>query len=91
MKGKHTTLDKNLKNSVLWLEGLPGVNKVILGISEACRHRYTPGHLRFKREVEGGIKLNGYSGNGIIDIFVRIDPIEKRESIKIQIEKRFLN
>lgn len=89
MKGKHTSLDKHLKSNILWLEELPGVNKVVLGISEACRHRYAPGTIRFKRDVDGGVKLNGYSGNGVIDIFVRIDPISKRELIKVQIQNRF--
>jgi len=39
--------------------------------------------------VDGGIKVNGYSGNGVMDIFIRISPIEERENIKKKIAKKF--
>ncbi len=89
MKGRHTSLDKHLKNNILWIENLPAVQKVILGISEACRHKYSPGHIRFKMDVNGGIKAIGYSGTGVVDIFIRIDPISAREQIKTKIAERF--
>lgn len=89
MKGRHTSVDKHLKKNVLWLEKTPGVTKVVLGISEACRHKFTPGHIRFKMDVDGGIKVNGYSGKGVTDIFIRIDPINGREHIKELISQRF--
>lgn len=89
MKGRHQTLDKHLKSHILWVEHIPGVQKVILGISEACRHKYPPGHIRFKSDVDGGIKVNGYSGKGITDIFIKIDPISERESVKEKIAERF--
>ncbi len=89
MKARHKTLDKHLKSNVLWIEELHGVQKVVLGISEACRHKYSPGHIRFKQDVEGGIKVTGYSGKGVIDIFIRIDPIEERDHIKYKIAERF--
>ena len=89
MKGRHTSLDKHLKKNILWTEGLPSVQKVVLGISEACRHKYPPGHIRFKMDVEGGIKINGYSGTGVIDIFIKIDPISAREGVKAKLAKRF--
>lgn len=89
MRGKHTTLDKHLKGHIRWVENIPEVQKVVLGISEACRHKYPPGHLRFKMDVDGGIKVNGYSGKGVIDIFIKIEPISKREEIKKMLEERF--
>jgi hypothetical protein len=89
MKGRHTTLDKQLKHNVLWVEHLQGVEKVVLGISESCRHKYPPGHIRFKMDVEGGIKVTGYSGKGVTDIFIKIDPISCREDIKALIATRF--
>jgi len=89
MKGRHRSLDKHLKNNILWIEKLPGVSKVVLGISEACRHKYPPGHVRFKTNVEGGIKVTGYSGKGVTDIFIRIDPFELIEEIKLKIAERF--
>lgn len=89
MKGHHTSLDKHLKHNILWVEGLPGVEKVVLGISEACRHKYPPGHIRFKADVDGGIRVVAYSGKGVTDIFIRIDPISKREEVKEQLSERF--
>ena len=85
MKGKHTSLDKHLKANVKWLESQPGVKKVILGFCESCRHKYAPGQIRFKMEVPGGIKINAYSGSGVIDVFVRIHPISFKESIKLNL------
>ena len=43
MRGRHKSLDKHLKSSVSWIEQLPEVQKVVLGISEACRHKYPAG------------------------------------------------
>ena len=89
MKGRHKSLDKHLKSNIHWVENLSGVQKVVLGISEACRHKYPPGHIRFKMDVEGGIKVVAYSGKGVTDIFIKIDPITERETIKTMIAKRF--
>lgn len=91
LQGKHQSMGKDLKRSVIWLENIPAVKKVVLGISEACRHKYSPGCIRFKMDVNGGIKVNGYSGTGVTDIFVKIDPIEERENIKAMLLKRFKN
>ncbi len=89
MKGRHTSVDKHLKNNLLWIEKIPAVQKVVLGISEACRHKYPPGHIRFKMDVDGGIKVVSYSGKGVTDIFIKIDPITEREQVKSMIAGRF--
>lgn len=89
MKGRHKTVDKHLKNNIWWVENIAGVQKVVLGISEACRHKYPAGHIRFKMDVDGGIKVNGYSGKGVTDIFIKIHPIERRETVKALIADRF--
>lgn len=89
VKGRHKSIDKHLKSHILWVEHIPGVQKVVLGISEACRHKYPPGHIRFKSDVDGGIKVNCYSGKGITDVFIKIEPISRREEIKKMIEERF--
>ncbi|HSX20272.1 MAG TPA: hypothetical protein VLG38_03995 [Gammaproteobacteria bacterium] len=89
LQGRHTSLDKHVKRSVLWIESIPSVTKVVLGFSESCRHRYSPGQIRFKQNVRGGIKVNAYSGNGVTDIFIKIDPNEDRDNVKQMIEDRF--
>ncbi len=89
LQGKHQSMDKDLKRSVKWLETIPVVKKVVLGFSEACRHKYSPGCIRFKMNVNGGIKANGYSGKGVTDLFIKIDPIEKREIFKALLLKKF--
>jgi len=89
LKGRHRTLDKHVKRSIAWLASVSNVSKIVIGISESCRHRYPPGHLRFRTNVSGGFKINSYSGNGVTDIFVKIDPIENRELVKALIAKRF--
>ena len=65
------------------------VTKVVIGLSAACRHKYAPGVIRFKKDVYGGIKVNGYSGKGVTDIFIRISPISEREHLKSILESRF--
>jgi hypothetical protein len=86
---KHKSLDKNVKQNIDWIKMQPYVTKIVIGISESCRHKYPPGHIRIRMDVEGGIKVNAYSGNGVTDIFIKIEPISERENIKALIQKRF--
>lgn len=79
-RGRHTSAGKDLERSIRWLERRSEVQKVVLSLAEACRTQYQPGHLRYTRETRGGIKLVGHSGNGIINIFVRVDE-EHRERL----------
>lgn len=87
--GRHRTLDKHVKRSVTWIETIPEITKIVLGFSESCRHRYPPGHIRFKMNVRGGFKVNAYSGIGVTDIFIKVEPIESRELVKQMIVARF--
>ncbi len=89
LQGRHKTLDAHVKRSVLWIEKIPYVTKVVLGFSESCRHRYSPGQIRFRMNVRGGIKVNAYSGRGVTDMFIRVDPIEKRDEVIAMLEKKF--
>ena len=89
MKGKHKTLQKDLKRSVLWLEKQPNVNKVILSFTECCRHKYPPGYIRCKQELEGGLTANGYSGTGVTDLFIRVTPATAIKEVKALILKKF--
>lgn len=86
---RHQTLDKHVKININWVKKLPAVSKVVIGFSESCRHKYAPGHIRFKSDVDGGIKINAYSGKGVTDIFIKIDPIAEREAVKAGILNRF--
>ena len=86
---RHKSLDKDVKHNVGWVQDLPFVTKVVIGISESCRHKYPPGHIRFKMDVDGGIKVNAYSGNGVTDLFIKIEPISEREHIKDLLQQRF--
>jgi hypothetical protein len=71
-KGKHQTVDKELKPSISWLESQDCVAKVVLGLCESARHAYTPGTLRFQMDAPGGVKLKAYGGNGVIDLYVKV-------------------
>lgn len=86
---RHQSLDKNVKQNIEWIKTLPTVTKIVIGISESCRHKYPPGHIRFRIDVPGGIKVNAYSGKGVTDIFIKIEPISQREHTKTLIQKRF--
>ena len=86
--GRHKSLSKNLRVSVGWLENRPGVRKVVLGLSEACRHRRPPGSLKVRRATDAGLHLNGYSGNGVVKIFLVCDA-DRRDQLAQEIGERF--
>ena len=90
MHGRHKSLDKHLKKSVKWIYNQKSVEKVILGFSESCRHKYTPGYIKFKHNVKQGIKVNGYSGKGVTDIFIKIHPIKERDFLISKICNYFI-
>jgi len=87
--GKHTTLDKDLKKQVNWVINLPEVTKVVIGLSNACRHKYPPGFIRCLQIVEAGIKANGYSGKGVTNLFIRVNSATNIAKVKSAIENRF--
>ncbi len=88
-RGKHQSLAPDLRHSVAWLESLVEIKRVIIGISESCRHQYGPGTLRARREVLGGILISAYSGRGVTDIFLNISPVEKIPDVIEAIKERF--
>lgn len=87
--GKHKTMDKELKRSIDLLSKNQYISKIVLGRVEGARHSFPPGHIRYKSTVRGGIKINGYSGNGVMDIFIKIEPIEKIKEIIDLIGERY--
>jgi len=90
MLGKHRSLDKDLKRSILWVAKVPGVTKIVLGLSECCRHKYPPGHIKVRVNVSGGLKVNGYSGKGVTDIFIRVDPTNLTDKVIDTISDKFI-
>jgi len=88
-RGKHTSVNRELKNAVMWLEQQEYVTKVVIGPYHNCRHNHRIGSLKYQRDVDAGLKINGYCGDGIRDIFAYVDPIEKREIVKKSLESRF--
>ena len=86
--GRHKSLCKDLKVTVGWLENRPGVRKIVLGMSEACRHRRPPGSLKVRRATDAGLHLNGYSGNGVMKLFLVCDA-DRRDALAEAIRERF--
>ena len=82
-------MPKELGRSIRRLLHQPGVYKTVLGPYHNCRHRYAPGSLKFQMDIPRGIKVNGYFGDGVRDLFVYIDPIEQRESVKQYLREEY--
>ena len=89
-RGRHKSAGGDLDRSIRWLESLAEVKKVILGFSNSCRHKYPPGHIKIRLDVDGGFKANGYSGNGVVDLFIRVET-EDLAGLKAKIVERFTN
>lgn len=87
-KGKHKSVDKELKTSISWLESLPAVEKIVLGLAESARHSFTPGVIRYQMDTLGGIKVKAYGGKGVMDIFIKVSE-ENKEELLSKIKKRW--
>lgn len=87
-RGHHTSVEKELKQAIKWLESLPYAQKVVFGRVESCRHTYSPGTLRYSGDAPGGIKIKAYGGIGIMDIYAKVLPTYKDILIKA-IQERF--
>lgn len=87
--GKHQSISKDLKRSILWLMSIDEVRRLILGVSEACRHSYAPGVLRVRHRLMGGVAVNAYGGKGITTIYVQISPPEAIPEVERLIGERF--
>ena len=70
--GRHKSLDKELRVPVKWLRSLPGIEKVIYGHCDPCRHRRKPGTLELRREIPVGFELQAYGGFGVMRLIVHI-------------------
>ncbi len=80
VRAKHKSVPKELKKNFSWLEK-QGI-KLVLGICECARHRYSPGTIRLVRDTDAGYKAIGYTGNGIMNFFIVVQDEELKEAIK---------
>ena len=79
-RGKHKSIPKELKKNAAWLE--KNGAKIVIGLSECARHKYSPGTIKLLREDEAGFKANGYTGNGVMNLFIVVKDPKLREKIK---------
>ena len=52
-RGKHKSVPKELKHHAQWMED-QGI-KIVLGLSECARHKFTPGHIKLVSETDAKI------------------------------------
>lgn len=78
-QGKHKSMDNKVKLSVRWLERYDFVQKVILGASHNCRHKYSPGTVRITRKIDAGFKVNLYGGTGVTTAYIYTDHADREE------------
>jgi hypothetical protein len=82
-KGRHKTIPKELKKEMKWIEAQGA--KLVLGICESTRHKFSPGHIRLLRKDDAGIKSVAYTGNGIMNFFI----VCKNEDVYKAMVERF--
>jgi len=68
--GKHNTLHRDILKTVQRFQRTTGVDKVVLGHPKNCRHRFTPGCVKFNRLIPNGIELKAYDGNGLRPVYL---------------------
>ncbi len=81
-RAKHKTVPKELKKNVAWIEAQGA--KVVLGLSECARHKFSPGHIRLVQKIDAGLKAIGYTGNGIMNFFI---VCKTEELCKVMLDK----
>ena len=84
--GKHTTTSSGLRNSLESLFKQPGIERVILGRSEGCRHKQGDGRLKFQKQELKKLTLNGYTKGGVMKVIVMLKDDADIEKIKTWIE-----
>lgn len=87
--GKHSSVDRDLKRSLKKLLRQTGVVKVVLGPFHNCRHNSTVGSLLFQADIDAGIKIKGFCGDGVRDLFVYVKPPERKDGVIAFLDKEF--
>ena len=88
-RAKHTSLAKEIRRPVHWVEQLPEVSKVVMGRHDACTHRYRKGCMRVVGFTDAGFRLRAYTGAGVQEIFVCVEPISAKEKVATVITERY--
>ncbi len=70
-RGRHHTVCKTLRRTIARLDAHPDVQRVVLDVAVACRHRRTPGTLEVSSMQPGGLKLRAYDARGVRLVFVK--------------------
>ena len=83
MRAKHKSVHGHLNRSVRWLESLNEIKKVVLARCESCRHKYADGYIRCHSNTDAGLRIKGYSGNGVMDIFLVVDYVNQDKIKKL--------
>ena len=76
-RGKHKSAGSALDRRLRKLAVHTIVSKIILGATFNCRHSYAPGHIKLQMLTDAGMKINGYDGNGVIQIHVYCEEKDK--------------
>ena len=79
--GKHTSIPHGLKDSIDDLASHEYVTRIILGRFHPRGTRFPNGHLKYQTDTQSGIKVNGYASGGVLEIFARIHPLDKRQVV----------
>ena len=69
-RGRHTTACSKANRAIKRLERDDRVTGTKFGATDNCRTQYSPGHLKFKYFVDAGMKVNAFTENGVITLWV---------------------
>lgn len=87
--GRHTSIPEGLKKSLENLISKSPVKRTILGRFYNCHPKFGKGYLKYQMDTLKGIKVNGYINSGVQEIFVVIDPPERRNDVIDYIQKTY--
>lgn len=79
--GKHTHIPEGLRDSIEDLASQEYISRVILGKFSPCGNKFQKGHLKYQMDTQSGIKINGYTPSGVLEIFATIYPVDKRQKV----------
>ncbi len=81
--GRHTSVCPACKRSLTRLKKHHIVKKIVLGASNNCRHKFSPGTVRIQLETDAGFKINIYGGNGITTGYLYCEEKDKSQVVAL--------